>query len=79
MTPQYTQDALTNKIEGTVELEVVITKGGLVGDVRVLKGLPDGLTEEAIQCVRQWSFVPAKLKGEPVDMIADINVDFKIM
>ena len=79
VTPQYTQDALTNKIEGTVELEVVITKGGLVGDVRVLKGLPDGLTEEAIQCVRQWSFVPAKLKGEPVDMIADINVDFKIM
>ena len=76
--PQYTEDALAKKIEGTVDLEVVILKGGRVGEVRILHGLGGGLNDQAINCVRQWVFVPAKFKGEPVDVIAGIAVDFAI-
>ena len=76
--PQYTQDALAKKIEGTVDLEVVILKEGRVGEVRILQGLGGGLNDQAISCVRQWIFVPAKFKGDPVDVIAGIAVDFAI-
>ena len=77
--PQYTQDALAKKIEGTVVLEVVILKEGRIGDVRVVQGLGGGLDEQAIYCVRQWVFIPAKFKGEPVNVVGDIAVDFNIM
>ncbi len=77
--PIYTQDALSKKIEGTVVLEVVILKEGRIGDVRVVQGLGGGLNDQAITCVRQWVFVPAKLKGEPVNVVGDIAVDFNIM
>ena len=76
--PQYTQDALAKKIEGTVDLEVVILKGGRVGEVRILQSLGGGLNDQAISCVRQWIFVPAKFKGDPVDVIVSIAVDFAI-
>jgi len=77
--PQYTDEAPANKVEGTVALEVVISKDGRIeDDVRVVNGLPHGLTERAIQCVRQWAFVPAKLKGAPIDLLVSISVQFAI-
>ena len=79
VTPQYTEDALSKKIEGTVDLEVVILKEGRVGNIRIVRGLGGGLNDKAIACVRQWVFGPAKLRGEPVDLIVDIVVDFNIM
>lgn len=77
--PFYSNDALTNKVEGTVLLEVVILSTGTIGSVRVAKGLPWGLTDKAIECVRQWEFVPAELDGEPVDVVAEIEVSFEIV
>ena len=76
--PQYTQDALAKKIQGTVDLEVVILKEGRVGEVRIVQGLGGGLNDQAVSCVRQWIFVPAMFKGDPVDVIAGIQVDFAI-
>lgn len=77
--PNYTDDALAKKVTGEVLLEVVILAEGKVGPVRVLRGLGAGLNEKAIECVRQWRFVPGKFKGEPVDVIAEIEVNFSIL
>ena len=66
-------------LERNFSLEVVILKEGRVGQVRILQGLGGGLNDQAISCVRQWIFVPAKFKGDPVDVIAGIAVDFAIM
>ena len=58
--PDYTPDALKAHIEGDVELEAVVLSDGTVGDVRVTKSLDktDGLDDEAVRCVRQWTFTP---------------------
>ena len=61
--PNYTDKALADKVQGPVVLEVVILAEGKVGPVRVLRGLGDGLNEKAIECVRQWRFVPGKFEG----------------
>ena len=77
--PDYTKDALAKKVQGEVLLEVIILAEGKVGPVRILRGLSAGLNEKAIECVRQWLFVPGKLKGQPVDVLAEIEVNFSIL
>lgn len=77
--PTYTPDAHEKRVEGEVVLEVIILADGKVGPVRILRGLGAGLNEKAIECVRQWRFVPGKLQGKPVDVIAEIEVAFNLL
>jgi TonB family protein len=77
--PKYTIEALEQRIQGSVRLEVVVTRDGQVGAVRVLRSLdPRGLDEQAIAAVRQWRFDPGRVAGVPVDVIANVIVDFSI-
>jgi len=77
--PIYTHDALEKRVEGEVILEVIILAEGKIGPVRVLRGLGAGLNEKAIECVRQWRFLPGKLQGKPVDVVAEIAVEFNLL
>jgi len=77
--PGFTEEALARKIQGEVVVEVVILKNGTVRVVRVLRGLSADLNQKAIEAASQWKFIPAKLKGQPVDLIAEIVVDFNIL
>jgi TonB family protein len=74
----YTEDARRRGLAGEVELEIVVRRDGSVGDVRVLRGLGGGLSEQAVQAVRQWKFVPAQRQGAPVDVIVEVAVEFKL-
>jgi len=77
--PDYTDQALSRKIAGLVLLEVIILKDGTVGPVRIIQSLDPGLDQKAIEAVRQWLFVPGKFRGQPVDVIAEIQVDFTLL
>ncbi|HLE70905.1 MAG TPA: energy transducer TonB [Vicinamibacteria bacterium] len=77
--PGFTEEALARKIQGEVVVEVVILKNGTVRVVRVLRGLSADLNQKAIDAASQWRFIPAKFKGQPVDLIAEIVVDFNIL
>lgn len=77
--PGFTEEALARKIQGEVVVEVVILKDGSVRPVRVLRGLSADLNQKAIEAASQWKFIPAKFKGQPVDLIAEIVVDFNIL
>jgi TonB family protein len=77
--PGYTSEALQAKTRGTVVLEIVIRKDGTVGAARVLRGLDPGLDEKALEAVRRWLFVPGKFRGVPVDVIAEVIVDFRLL
>jgi protein TonB len=77
--PRYTPDALVRKIQGSVRLDVVVTREGIAGDVRVAQSLDaGGLDEEAISAVRQWRFEPGRLAGVPVDVMVTVVMDFSI-
>ena len=79
VSPEYTDDALDRKVEGIVILEVVILKTGRVGAVRVLRGLDAGLDAKAIAAVREWTFQPGRFRGEAVDVLAEIEVEFRLL
>jgi len=76
--PRYTPQALRDKIEGTVWLEIVVTADGSVGDIRVLRSLDVGLDKEAIAAVRQWRFEPGRLGLDAVSVAVTVAMDFNV-
>ncbi len=76
--PHYTEEARRARIQGSVILQYVVDTVGNVGYVKVLKGLPEGLTESAVQTVEQWRYEPATLYGEPVPVRIHMTINFSV-
>jgi TonB family protein len=74
----YTEDARRRGLAGEVVMEIVVTRNGTVGDVRVLRRLGGGLDERAMQAVRQWRFAPASRQGIAVDVLVEVSVEFRL-
>ncbi|HVT61547.1 MAG TPA: TonB family protein [Thermoanaerobaculia bacterium] len=76
--PRYTEPARRAHLQGIVVLQATIDERGNVIDVRPVKLLPMGLTEEALNAVRQWKFTPATLQGRPVKVFFTLTVNFEV-
>ena len=74
--PRYTKAARKNGIAGTVVLKVVFSKTGEVTNIRVVSGLPDGLTEQAIEAAKKIKFTPATRNGKPASMWMQLEFNF---
>src|SRR5215813_7134225 len=57
--PLYTLDALSQRIEGTVSIQVRVEANGNFDVLQVVKGLGQGLDESALAALQQWRFAPA--------------------
>lgn len=75
--PVIPEAARKARVAGIVIIEAVIDKQGMVKDARVLKPLPFGLDAAALEAVRQWTFEPGTLHGQPVDVIFNLTVNMK--
>ena len=77
--PKYTNEALVNKIQGTVVLEAVVTRDGYASQIRVVRSLDaGGLDEEAVAAVAQWRFEAGRLGETPVDVLVTIVLSFSL-
>lgn len=76
--PQYTEIARKARIQGIVIVQATIDKQGNVVDAKVLKGLPMGLDQEALNAVRKWKFEPATLNGKPVAVYYNLTINFTL-
>jgi periplasmic protein TonB len=76
--PEYTKEALDGRIEGSVLLQIVVTLDGVASDIQVVKKLPLGLDEKAIQAVQQWRFKPGEKSGKPVPVMVMVEVTFRL-
>ncbi|HYI92792.1 MAG TPA: energy transducer TonB [Bryobacteraceae bacterium] len=75
--PAYPPLARQARIAGTVRLEGVIARDGRVVNLQVHSGHPL-LIAAAVDAVRQWIYRPTLLNGEPVEVIAPIQVHFTL-
>jgi len=75
--PHYPPYALDRRVGGRVQMELLIDPRGAVGDVRYIGG-PYALREAAMECVRQWTFEPARHRGLPVPAVEDATVTFDL-
>jgi protein TonB len=78
--PKYTSDAMRAKIQGQVELEIVVLENGTVGEVRVTKSLDRtyGLDQAAMEAARKWVFLPGKREGQAVATRVGLVLEFRL-
>jgi protein TonB len=65
------------KVQGRVAVEVLIAKDGSAKTTRAVEGHPQ-LVRAAEEAVRKWKWDPTTLNGEPVEVISQVVLDFKI-
>src|SRR5207248_6258828 len=75
--PTYPPLAETARIQGSVILNAVISKGGNIENLRVMSGHPM-LVQSALDAVKQWKYRPYILNGEPVEVETTITVNFNL-
>jgi protein TonB len=76
-TPMYPPLARNARISGVVRLEAVIGRNGTIESLRVMSGHPL-LVQAALDAVRQWVYQPTLLNGDPVEVLTQIEVNFKL-
>lgn len=77
--PLFTEEARKNKIQGVVIVRVLVGPDGAVKQARVIRGLPDGLDEEAIQAAYKMRFKPAMKSGQPVAFwLNRVEIEFNL-
>ena len=76
--PRYTEEARLSRIQGVVILEAIIDANGDVHDVKILKALPMGLSESAVETALQWKFEPATQYGKPVPVFLNLTIRFSL-
>jgi len=77
-TPEYTDEARSARIEGTVSLELEFTAAGDVRVLRVVRGLGHGLDEAARLAALRIRFKPAQSDSGPVDSRATVHITFRL-
>ena len=75
--PVYPASAKAAHIQGVVHLAAIIGKDGSVTQVELLDG-PAALAQAAIDSVRQWTYRPTLLNGEPVEVETTVTVNFTL-
>jgi len=75
---QYTDAARTNGVQGTVTLRVTFLASGGIGSITTVKGLPHGLTEQAIAAARNMKFEPEMAGGVPRTTTRPVSFTFNI-
>lgn len=76
--PHYTEEARTHKIQGVVLMRVLVGEDGQVKQVSIVRGLPDGLDEQAVAAARQLRFKPAMKNGQAVSHWVPLQLEFKL-
>jgi len=74
----YPEEAIKNKIEGTVILRCFVSKYGFVTEVIVLKSSNEILNEAAINAIKITIFKPARQRDRFVGVYISIPVVFKL-
>lgn len=75
--PVYPAIAKVTRVQGTVVIEAVISKQGLVEQAHVVSGSPM-LAQAALAAVNQARYQPYKLNGYPVEVETTISINFTL-
>lgn len=76
--PVYPEIARKAHREGAVILSLIIGPSGQVESIEVLRSQPLGLTEAAMNAVRQWVFEPSTYNGRPTAVQYILTVHFNL-
>ncbi len=76
--PSYPVELQRAGVAGTVRVEAIISKEGVLMGTRVV-GSPDtGLTQAVMDALSQWRFRPSTLDGQPIEVLTTIDVNYSL-
>lgn len=76
--PEFTDEARQAKLEGVVEIQLIVDSYGNPENIQVVRHLGMGLDQKAIDAVRQYKFRPAMFQGHAVPVRMVVDVDFHL-
>jgi TonB family protein len=78
--PDYTPEAMQQKIQGNVILRIVVLDSGDVGEVHVEHSLDAeyGLDRQAVLAAKQWRFKPGMKDGKAVAVQVHVQMTFRL-
>src|SRR5882672_1023944 len=75
--PKYPKEARAQHVEGDVVLKVIIDKQGKLSQITILSGNVL-LIDAAVEAMKQWTFRPYLLNGDPVEVESTTMFRFNI-
>ncbi len=76
--PEYSEPARKLKYQATVIFWLVVDRDGKPTHIRVETPAGLGLDEEAFASLTRWKFNPATKNGEPVPVMINVEVNFRL-
>jgi TonB family protein len=76
--PPYSEVARRAGYQATVVLGLVVGTDGRGHRIRVQHGAGMGLDQQALETVKLWRFEPATKDGQPVPVLINIEVNFRL-
>jgi TonB family protein len=76
---KYTEAARQNRVQGTVLLSIVFSADGRISNVRVVRGLPDEINDEAVKAANEIVFLPALKNWRPVSVRMSVEYTFNLI
>ena len=75
---RYPPSALADKINGQVEMDIIVGIDGRVETVRITRSLRKDVDESAAEVAKTWRFEPATRDGKPTAALITITKSFSI-
>jgi protein TonB len=75
--PMYPSVARIGKVQGTVDISVVIDAAGNVERAQVVRSIPQ-LDSAAVEAVRKWKYSPTIVDGVAVPVTMVVHVTFAL-
>lgn len=75
---RYTEDARRRMTHGYVIVRAILAADEKVKHIEIVSGLPNGLSEKAIEAASQIKFKPAIKDGKPVSTWGEMEYGFYI-
>ena len=77
--PEYSDIARADKWQGTVLLTIEVGTDGLAHNIQLKQGIGLGLDEKAAEAISKWQFIPGTKDGQPVPLMATVEVNFRLL
>jgi len=74
----YPEQALANRVEGSVYVRYTVNNIGEIVDAEVTKGIGSGCDEEAIRVIRLLTYEPARNRGVKMKVEMKTKIQFHL-
>ena len=78
ISPEYPRVARLARVQGAVQVSIIVGPDGKVQDVQFISGPAMLATPEVLKTISEWEYQPYLLNGQPVTVKTTATVNFAL-